>query len=410
MRLFYNPTMETSSQYKKYTIIIGFAEALSAPEVVWSLVDNSFDVVVFSRRGSNSPLRRSKKIKISEVCPPETNVTHTISDLKNIINCFTPNIIMPLDDRAVWICDKIAASVNTKNAGPIGMQADLALDKRLQIDAAERAGLRIIPTHNVSNPEDLSKINDFPVLLKPAISIVEADQKLISGRHYRCTSKSELMNVTKTWTGTYPMVAQPIISGIGEGIFGLSTDTGVKAWSAHRRIRMMNPLGSGSSACASVQITDQPIDLLERMFTETNWRGIFMVEMLRDTQNQLWFMEMNGRCWGSMALARRRGYEYPLWSILYTLDPLFQPPIPAIYKDIVCRHLGREIIHILMVLRGPQSSAVSSWPSLGRTILDVLRIKRNHAWYNWHKGETLFFIEDTYRTVSNILKKKFRPG
>lgn len=403
--------MNKSITYKENTILLGFAEALAAPEAVWSLIDYGFSVVVFSRCGAKPPLRRCKRIKIVELFPPEIDVKQTVCDLKNIIDLVKPQILMPLDDKSVWLCNKIASeSVNIKIAGATGTQAHFALNKRLQIEVAECAGLWIIPTQHVHNHKELSKIKEFPVLLKPTEAIVVSDKQLVFGPHYRCADRSELMSVTRTWDGNYPMIAQPIIAGIGEGIFGLVTDSGVKAWSAHRRIRMMNPHGSGSSACESLPILDQPIDSIEQMLIKIKWRGIFMVELIRDKFNQLWFMEMNGRPWGSMALARRGGYEYPLWSVLYALDINFRPESPNKYKAIVCRHLGREILHILMVLRGPQSSAVKDWPSLGKTLSDVLRVKRNHSWYNWQKGEALFFIEDTYRTVFDTFRKKVRAS
>ena len=402
--------MNNHSTNNKKTILLGFADALSAPEAVWSSVDHGFSVIVFSRHGSKPPLRRFKKIKIVEVCPPEIDVNQTINDLKNIINITTPDILMPLDDKSVWLCSTIVPETDIKIAGPTGLQADIALDKRLQIEAAARAGLRVIPTRHMDTREELMQINEFPILLKPATAVVKFFEKLIVGAHYTCTSKIELSNVTQLWEESYPMMAQPIIDGIGEGIFGLATDNGVTAWSAHRRIRMMNPRGSGSSACESLPITDQPIDSIEQMLIKIKWRGIFMVELIRDKFNQLWFMEMNGRPWGSMALARRGGYEYPLWSVLYALDINFRPESPNKYKAIVCRHLGREILHILMVLRGPQSSAIKDWPSLGKTLSDVLRVKRNHTWYNWQSGEALFFIEDTYRTVFDTFRKKVRAS
>ena len=37
--------------------------------------------------------------------------------------------------------------------------------------------------------------------------------------------------------------------------------------------------------------------------------------LLRDGEGTAWFMELNGRAWGSMALARRLGHEYPRWAV-----------------------------------------------------------------------------------------------
>ena len=42
---------------------------------------------------------------------------------------------------------------------------------------------------------------------------------------------------------------------------------------------------------------------------------MFMLELLRDAAGTPWFMEVNGRPWGSMALAVRRGFDYPVWAV-----------------------------------------------------------------------------------------------
>ncbi len=56
-------------------------------------------------------------------------------------------------------------------------------------------------------------------------------------------------------------------------------------------------------------------------------------------------MELNGRAWGSMALARRRGFEYPAWNVHAALDPDFVPVEPADPPEILARHLGMELAH-----------------------------------------------------------------
>ena len=50
-----------------------------------------------------------------------------------------------------------------------------------------------------------------------------------------------------------------------------------------------------------------------------------MIELLRDRDGVAWFMELNGRTWGSLALARRLGLEYPAWAALDALG-IAAPP------------------------------------------------------------------------------------
>jgi len=401
-----NKTLQSNP--KKPVILIGFAQALSAPEVFWSINRADYEIILFSRYGIRTPFHRNSKIKIIDVCPPEKNIAQTLSDFRQAIKNFNPDVLMPLDDRAIWVCSKLSDLYNIKNVGPTGLRSCYALDKVLQIEKASQHGLNAIPSRVIGNVNELLSIDNFPVLIKPAKAAFEKDGKLVTGKHFICSDNAEIAEIAKTWNGDYDLLAQPVIDGVGEGIFGLMTEQGVLAWSAHKRIRMMNPLGSGSSACQSIQVGDHPLEQSGQMLSDIKWRGLFMIEFIRDRNDKLWFMEMNGRPWGSMALARRRGYEYPLWSVKYSLDPLFKPDPPKHFEDMVCRHLGREILHLFMVIRGPQSSAVKRWPSVASTLSKLLTFNSNQSWYNLDERSYLFFIEDTLQTVFNIFIKKLR--
>jgi hypothetical protein len=117
-----------------------------------------------------------------------------------------------------------------------------------------------------------------------------------------------------------------------------------------------------------------------------------MVELLRDIPGRPWFMELNGRTWGSMALARHRGYRYPSWGVRSALDPAFVPAEPHEPPEITARHLGREIIHLGTVL------ARGGAPRLA-TVRDVLTVRRSDRWYNYRRDEAGIFVADTWATI-----------
>lgn len=103
----------------------------------------------------------------------------------------------------------------------------------------------------------------------------------------------------------------------------------------------MNPQGSGSSACISQAVPPDVKPKVEALIAEAEWRGLFMVEMLRDHSGKAWFVELNGRPWGSMALSRRQGYEYPAWHVKLAMDRQSRvgatlPSAPGV----VCRNVG----------------------------------------------------------------------
>jgi hypothetical protein len=128
------------------------------------------------------------------------------------------------------------------------------------------------------------------------------------------------------------------------------------------------------------------------LVSRSGWNGLFMIELLRDEAGVPWFMELNGRAWGSMALARHRGYRYPSWAVRAALDPRFAPAAPAAPPEVTARHLGREIVHLGAVL------ARGGAPRLA-TIRGVVAVRRGDRWYNYRAGEPGVFVADTWATV-----------
>ena len=408
-------------------VLVGFAEALSAPEVVWSLADAGFQVRAFGRRGARSALRHSRYVTVTEVTAPETDTAATIREVGALVRSLSDSsngdqaVLFPLDDAAVWVCDRVAetardvvsGALSGKDpgfalAGPSGKHLAIALDKAVQTETARCAGFNVLPTRVArTKGEVLDGDNCFPLVLRPSQAVGWGEGRLRKGRHSICGNREELERAVRAWTETVPLLVQPYIVGTGEGVFGLSRVGGVDALSGHRRIRMMNPHGSGSSACASQVVPEGWAVAAEKFVQISNWQGLFMIETLRDSEGTVWFMEFNGRPWGSMALARRQGLEYPAWNVRFALDSRWRPTdSPALQPDLVCRHVGRELMHPLFVLKGPKSAALTEWPSLWQSLLDVLDFRPGQALYNWRRDDKRVFVADCVNTfVDNLMKK-----
>lgn len=384
--------------------LVGFADALAAVESAWSLLDDGFDVVAFSRAGRPPALARVAGVRVVPVTPPEQDVKATLADLRRLVAGTGPAVVLPLDDHAVWLVDHVAADdVTLTVAGPTGDRAALALDKRQQLAVAEAAGLVVPSTTDGAVPP----AGDGPWLVKSALAVVERDGRLARPAGARAATPAAVAAAVEALAG--PALVQPVVEGVGEGVFGLATDRGVEAWSAHRRIRMMNPKGSGSSACRS-----QPVDRdlragVERFVAATGWRGVFMVELLRDAAGTPWTMELNGRLWGSLALARHRGFAYPAWAARLALDPTYSPAaagaVPADPPEVTARHLGRELVHVAAVAREAIRGS-GDGPPLGRTLVDVARVRRGDRWYNWRSGAARVLVADTAATVRSQLGRR----
>jgi hypothetical protein len=169
---------------------------------------------------------------------------------------------------------------------------------------------------------------------------------------------------------------------------------------------MMNPQGSGSSACVSQHVSGDLKAKSEALVQQTAWQGLFMIELLRDSSGRAWFVELNGRPWGSMALARRQGLEYPAWQVGLALDARSKAGLAESSEaGLVCRHIGREIMHLLFVARGPKSQAQRQWPSIWQAFGSVVGIRPGDTLYNWRRDDPAVFISDCYYTVHHNLFK-----
>jgi hypothetical protein len=227
-----------------------------------------------------------------------------------------------------------------------------------------------------------------------------------AGRNWICANLDELNRAVAQWAERAPLLAQPFIAGTGEGIFGLATSDGVRAWSAHRRLRMMNPEGSGSSACISQPVPEDLKAKVTTLISAAEWRGLFMIELLRDHAGIPWFVELNGRPWGSMALSRRQGFEYPAWHVKLAMDQRSEVGVTIPFTPgVVCRNVGRELIHVLFVLRGAKSHALGDQPSRWQTLREVFRVRQGDTLYNWCRDDPKVFLADCYYTIHDNLFK-----
>ena len=378
-------------------MLVGFAESMAAIETCWSLQTAGFAVFAFQRRGARAAIRRSKRVPLYEVSAPEQDATATRADLTKLIARIQPSAMLPIDDAALWLAARIDTG-DTELAAASAEAAETALDKSAQIRLAESVGLAVPPTDVV---ETLSAVDplQWPVIVKPARALYESGGRLIRPTGVVYASPAELKrDADRRMPG--PLLVQPLLRGAGEGLFGHASRSGIVGWSSHRRVRMVNPQGSASSACESMPIDQKLLEPATGFLNALDWRGLFMLEFLREENGQPWFMELNGRAWGSMALARRRGYEYPAWTVQSILDPTVVPTIPSDPPNVRCRNLGLELAHLAFVLRGPKSEALDCWPRPLATVRALATISRRDRLYNWNRVEPMILVADTVQSLA----------
>ena len=125
-------------------------------------------------------------------------------------------------------------------------------------------------------------------------------------------------------------------------------------------------------------------------------------------QGKLWFVELNGRPWGSMALSRRQGLEYPAWHVRLAMDEHSPVGLDVIAPapGVVCRHVGprvhaRPVRAARREVEGSDAMAVV----LENDGQCVRVFTETTAYYNWRRDDRKVFIADCYYTIHDNLFK-----
>ena len=204
----WDPPSPSPAVAAKVTVLIGFAEAIAAPEVAWSLIDDGFNVVAFARRGKACALRHSRHVTCHDICAPEADVQRSLLDLSTLLASLgtgtdsAERVMLPLDDTAVWLCSTFHSEKAWRSAGPQGSCVTLALNKQLQTEMAREAGFNVPKTRLVRNADDafgLIRTASFPLVLKPMECVPVRKGRVQKGKNWVCADSTELKRAVKEW-------------------------------------------------------------------------------------------------------------------------------------------------------------------------------------------------------------------
>ena len=123
-------------------ILLVFGEALTCPEVAWSLMNAGCEVTALFRKGSSSASRMVRSLGMIEVTSPEESSDGCIAELAGVLETNDFDGVMPLDDPGLFVISGLDPA-SCKVLGAEGLQAEIALDKRIQFEMAEESGFSV---------------------------------------------------------------------------------------------------------------------------------------------------------------------------------------------------------------------------------------------------------------------------
>ena len=318
---------------------------------------------------------------------------------------FAPKLVAACDDAALLVFSHLSNLVE-RGIAPVADAFTFAFDKWKQVIVTHNSGFATIQTQLVNSEADVAQFPIRPAILKPRFALDTSGDRISKGRSF-IVERDFLSLEACAAISKQPYLIQQFKVGVGEGFFGIAHKGEILAPFGHRRLRMMYPAGSGASACVSRVPGAGEIEAAKALVQKEGWIGPFMIEQLRDTAGKSWFVEFNGRFWGSVALARRCGLDIP--RLAFDIASEKQPQIPSNLTQGFARHLGRDLVHLLFVLRGPRRGYPSQeWPNRLSSLLSVFSPNRLNSFYNYDPSDPFFFLKDAVRTLKTAINGKYR--
>lgn len=204
---------------------------------------------------------------------------------------------------------------------PRKAQLDLVLDKNRTLEIAEANGLDVPKSWQPQANEKFAhhaEALSYPVVVKwadpPAMTHILSHFGLELVKAEHAASATELLAILERYT---PLREWPLVQSYCPG-FGLGQMLHMEDGKAtlefqHRRLHEWPPEGGVSTLCAAMPQSEHAAQMKKSkaLLAAMGWSGPAMVEYRHDPRTgKYWLMEVNGRFWGSLPLARHCGAEF----------------------------------------------------------------------------------------------------
>ena len=202
------------------------------------------------------------------------------------------------------------------------------LSKEKTLAAAKALGFRLPRTQmgaTVDRADDLHL--SFPIVAKPANKALRSSVKVL-----HIEDEEAFRGFLTDWQGArHHFLFQEYVPGIGIGVELLIDSGKALAVFQHEREEDLPATGGVSVLARAVQPDEQLVQKSKDLLEKLGWQGVAMVEYRYDPETrESTLIEVNGRFWGSLALADLAGFEFPWyqWQLLHGMDP----QVPESYR------------------------------------------------------------------------------
>lgn len=274
------------------------------------------------------------------------------------------DLVLPISEAAIVATARLRRQLpeTVIYAMPPDACLSIALSKYHATQLAQRLDIPVPRTLYLSNGADAQTLNpDFSGLKFPLIikvdNYLDTDDVYVKGYNRIAAdadqARSILRELSNLRTG---IIAQELIPGTGYGAFNLRYGGHVHLNFAHRRLHEVPWTGGYSSLRASYRNATL-LELGQRLIEGANFEGVSMAEFRYNPYDtRFYFLELNGRFWGSLALALHAGVDFPKAYVDCLTNDVPLLPAPDYPIDVRCRNIFPSDIYYLSSLFKDQPS------------------------------------------------------
>jgi protein-tyrosine-phosphatase/predicted ATP-grasp superfamily ATP-dependent carboligase len=229
----------------------------------------------------------------------------------------------------------------------------------------------------------------FPAIIKTD-NYLTAEGTYRRGRRFVVRSVDEVEKIMAGLAGLdVRIIAQELVPGSGLGTFLLRFGGRTHLTFAHRRLHEV-PYTGGFSSFRESYHADGLVRASEALLEAIDYDGVAMVEFRRrSTDGTPLFLEINGRLWGSLALALHCGVDFPAALVdCYQYGAPRHTP-PGYRANVKSRNIvPGEIHYVRSVLKARPAEGYDAPPSKVKTLIEFValsldpRIGHDYFWWS----------------------------
>jgi predicted ATP-grasp superfamily ATP-dependent carboligase len=395
-------------------VLVTDASRSAAIAIIRSLGLRGLDVTAADSQG-RSPGFYSRYASARLRYPsPNTDPEGTLEALLRAAQRDNVELVVPVGDELAFLLSEERDRFDGVSALALPSRGAYAAtqDKLATLELARELGVPVPRTEIVSTVEEGREAGaslGWPVVVKPRSSSSRRDGRSVE--HYEVSYAEDSAGLEAEiggLNGRGQVLLQEYYPGEGHGVELLLHRGRPLAAFQHRRLHEVPITGGASSFRESVPLQPTLYHYATRLLAALDWTGLAMVEFkLGEDGPRL--MEINGRVWGSIALAIKSGIDFPArMADLYLSGEPENGREPDVSYEIGVRsrNLDLEMLWIASTLRGREGRRLVAVPPRRQALAAAVRLAYPKDGFDvFARDDPRLSLAEIARIAAKLLRK-----